>query len=330
MKVLVLAIDDWANTGWRFSKCLEYLGYDVTSYKAKPHVFNYPAQIKVHSDMQAAIKIKGRYNKKPLLSLCVPEIKSLVEEHDVIHFIASGFIDTGADLADKRVVVNYGGSTYRRNPGIVSDFFNKISDASLIQCPDLLGLGAKNEHLIYYPVDTDFIQPVFNKIAKSPKFSHFPSSSASKGTQTILNVIGGMDINYIGKTNSNNKTNRISWLDNLKRMAECDVYIETVQPKLKGKRFGEWGNTTLEAAALGKIVITNTLSKDLYEKEYGELPLLVANNEKQLKKRIKEILSLSEKEIYKLQRKFRQWAEDKHSIPSTSKRLEDKIYRDFH
>lgn len=329
MKVLVLAIDDWANTGWRFSKCLEHLGYDVTSYKARPHAFNYPHQMNIHPEMDVHKRKMGSYKKKTLVSMRVPEMRSLVEEHDVIHFIASGFIDTGADLADKRVVVNYGGSTYRRNPKIVSDFFNKISDASLIQCPDLLGLGAKNEHLIYYPVDTNFIQPVFNKIDKSPKFSHFPSSSANKGTQTILNVIGGMNINYIGKTNSNNKTNRISWLDNLKRMAECDVYIETVQPKLKGKRFGEWGNTTLEAAALGKIVITNTFTKDMYEKEYRELPLLVANNEKQLKKRIKEVLSLSEKEIYSLQRKFRQWAEDKHSIPSTAKRLEDKIYRAF-
>jgi hypothetical protein len=326
MKVLMLAVHDWANTGYRFLKCLRLLGYNVTAFKAMSHKFNYPDQIKIHGGLK-----HKEYKVKPWISMVAPELKQFVQEAEVVHFIATTFIDTGEDLTQKKVVINYGGSTYRRNPYVVSKFFNNFVDCSLIQCPDLLNLGAKNEHLIYYPVDTDFIQPVFNQIGSKLLVGHFPSNSEVKGTKTVLDVVkNNKNIEYVGKKSRNKrKKERINWLDNLKRMSQCDVYIETIQPVLEGKKFGEWGNTALEAASLGKIVITNTLTKDLYNKEYGKLPLLIANNKKQLKKRLNYLSSLTEGEILNLKRKTRQWAEDKHSISATAKRLYEKIYKYF-
>lgn len=335
MKVLMLAVDDWANTGWRFSRCLKLLGYEVEAFKRNKHVFGYTEQ-------WDTLDILARRPVYKSLTQVVqaPELKGYMEEFDVIHFIASSFIDTGLDLTKKFVVVNHGGSGYRNHSERVSAFFNQFVDASLIQCPDLLNLGAKNEHLIYYPVDVNFIRPTFNRIDKKLVVGHFPSTAIVKGTKEILKVVDMFEdkINYVGIRDLNDKKNRLEWKDNLVRVSKCDVIIETMNTELilytdiNGRKIksGEWGNTALEAAASGKIVITNTISKHIYEKEYGELPLLIANNGEQLKQRLEEVISMSKEEIMSLKHKMRQWAEDNHSLEATAKRLEDKIYGKFH
>jgi len=316
MKVLVLAVDDWANTGWRFSRCLKLLGYDVEGFKKNPHPFGYKEQIEVFKSMA--------------------DVKKKAVESDVIHFIASSFIDTGVDLSKKFVVVNHGGSAYRKSSVKVSKFFNAFVDASLIQSPDLLNLGAKNEHLIYYPIDVNFIKPVFNEVGNKLIVGHFPSNAKLKGTPSILQVVNEFvsKINYVGVRGVDKRKNVIKWEDNLARVAKCDIIIETMNAEMRLNKTavvsGEWGNTALEAAASGKVLITNTLSKDIYEREYGELPILVANNKDQLRQRLEEVLSMSSKEIMVLKHKMRQWAEDNHSLEATAKRLEDKIYGAFH
>ena len=88
----------------------------------------------------------------------MPELKELVEEADVVHFIASTFVDTGVNLKNKKVVVNHGGSTLRLFPKETLRVFNEFVSFSIIQCPDLLNLGSKNEVLLYYPVDVNYIQ----------------------------------------------------------------------------------------------------------------------------------------------------------------------------
>ena len=66
----------------------------------------------------------------------------------------------------------------------------------------------------------------------------------------------------------------------------------------QGKRkYGEWGITALEAAALGKIVVTNFLSIDRYKIEYGDCPLVVCNTIDQLKDNISELSKMSKEEI---------------------------------
>jgi len=310
MKVVMLAKKDWANTGWRFSKCLELLKYDVHTYKLKYTRLPHPHQMNRVKNFQG--------------------VRDQVVDADVIHFIASEYIGLNLDMDKYKVVVNHGGSKYRRAPGKVNRLFNPFVDASLIQCPDLLGLGALNEHLIYYPVDTDFIKPDFGLPARKLRVGHFPSSTAVKGTRTILNSINRIrrKINYVGIGEGSNKT--VGWLANLERMKACDVIIETVRPSLKGKRYGEWGNTALEASSSGCIVITNCLSRDVYEAEYGcELPLLVANNGPELDARLYEVLSMSADEIQNKKYELRQWAEDYHSFRPTAKRLHERIYRHF-
>ncbi len=333
MDVLLLAVNDWANTGYRFYKCLRHLGLDVLPMKGQYHPFHYPEQIPIHPDLAKLEPNNFYYN--------VPGFKQFGETAKVLHYIASTFVNPGLNLAEvknKNVVMHHGGRAYRVNHGMFNEKYNGFVNASLIQCPDLLGYGAVNEHLIYYPVDTDFIQPVF-KPEREGKITvgHFPSIPKDKGTtvisKTALEVSRKSNgrIKYVGAIDEDfRRTGLLIWQDNLRRMAYCDVIVETVSMTAQnGLKYGEWGNTALEAAALGKIVVTNSLTADLYRKEYGRCELIIANDENQLREALTSISEMSDNDLRNKRELTRAWAEKYHSIPATAKRLWDKIYKDL-
>ena len=96
-----------------------------------------------------------------------------------------------------------------------------------------------------------------------------------------------------------------------------------------GKTYGEWGNSAIEAAALGKIVITNSLTQDLYEKEFGDCALHIANEPERLESMLKYFLHLGDDLIYQKKQETRAWVEDTHSMKATAKRLWEKVYKDL-
>jgi len=260
MKALLLTQHDWANTGWRFSECLKMLGIDVTMYKGNTHVYGYPKQAEIKTCLQQARV--GDYHGSPVLYIKAHELREEAEKADVLHFFASTFVDTGVSLANKKIVVQHGGSIYRMNPSI-SVFFNSIADAAIIQCPDLLGLGSKNEHLIYYPVQLDILHPTYRRKKDKVFIGHWPSTPVTKGTENILKVIERLSKNpktgnkfeYIGTRFVKKSHVNLPWLEHLKRVRSCDILIETCNPEQRGKKYGEWGNAAIEAAALGKRVV---------------------------------------------------------------------------
>jgi len=254
----------------------------------------------------------------------------------VVHFIASTFVNTGADLRDKFVVVQHGGATFRLEPKKVNEVFNPIANATIVHTPDLLGLGAKNEVWLSFPVDTNFIQPDYS-FKEKVIIGHFPSTTKSKGTDLILKVIAKLyqenslqkKFKYVGVTTHKKDTSRVSWLENLNRVNQCDILIDACCPKQKGKVYGEWANAALEAAALGKIVITHSLKQELYKKEFGECSLFIANNEIELENTLRKLLNLSRTELFSLKQKSREWVVKNHSMRVFAKRLWDKVYRNF-
>lgn len=324
----MLTKNDWSNTGYRFYKSLQLCGFDIKFLKGAKHGFNYPEQGEIHP---AISKAKGRWN------LNVPELREMAESAKAIHFIASQFIDTGVNLKKKFVVVQHGGSMYRQSHGKVNALFNSFANKTIIQCPDLLGFGANDETLIYYPVDTDFLQPDFEQKNKFVTIGHFPRNPAVKGTAKILEGIDiakktkiGKRFKYIGVTSLAKQY--IKWEQHLNRVRECDIIIETCAPTLKGQKYGEWANTALEAAALGKVVISNTLSLDIYNREYGELGIHVANNSKVVAKKIEHIVSMSSEELVEEKKRTRDWVVKNHSLQANAKRLMEKVYNEnsFH
>jgi len=345
---IFLCQDDWANTGFRFTRCLNMIGIKAKLLKANPHAFNYPIQAERCSEI-----LPGGgtplINKISLFE--TSRIKRIITSSKckVIHFHASNYVQDVANwingnAGEKNVVVQHGGTSYRLNPNGSNALFNPLVDASIIQCPDLYNLGSKNEHLIYYPVDTDLILPAYRDLnSKQPiKIGHFPSTPSVKGTPTIVTEInraenmdssrGRFEYIGVGSTNwprTNDGGSRLSWPDQLDRVRQADVMIETVSALNHGKTFGEWGNTALECSALGKIVITNTLTAELYKQLYGDCPLHVANNGAELQQQIQKVISYSPEEFLQEQMKSRAWAVKHHSMGATAKRIWDKVYRPF-
>lgn len=321
-KVLMLTRTDHANTGWRFKKCLEHLGFHVTYYKAVPHQFKYPQQGEIHPDLAS----KERESVHPTVIRC-PELKEIANEADIIHYIASTFIDTGVDLSKKKVVVNHAGHNYRFHPEEANRLFNEFVDYTIIQYPSLLGLGAKNEELIYYPVDTKNI--LWSYKYYHTTVGHWPPSPARKGTRNILEVVREFKdkINYVGIKDDVKGIGIADWQSQLDRIRKCDVYIERCQID---DGHAEWANTALEAAASGTIVITNTLSKELYWKEYGaEVPFFIANNPAVLYETLEELRKMYIPQIIRHKARHRKWVCQYHSIEATALRLWERVYKNL-
>lgn len=309
--ILLLTRIDYANTGFRFMRSLQTLGLDCGMVKRYPHILNYPDQAEQIADRRLIVQRSKLYK--------------------AIHYIASQFVSV--PLSGKRVVVQHGGSRYRTESDSLNTFFNPIVDATVVQTPDLLGLGAKNEHYIVSPVDVGFLAPVFARCDPHVlHVGHFPSSPEVKGTSTILSVIdrlakvpGLRPFKYVGIDGSSDEC--LSWLDHLERVRRCDILIETCNETLGGRPFGEWGNAALEAAALGKIVVTNCHSQAVYESVYGPLGLQVANDEAALLSTLTRLLSLDDGELQGLREETRAWVERNHSLEATGKRLWSSVYR---
>ena len=324
--VLMLVKNDWANTGWRFFKCLQYLGLDVLALKGEFHPFYYPEQIPIHPVLA----------KLPNNSLILEafELHGLAQRAKVLHFITSTLIHPGVNLQEKKIVMQHGGGAYRANHEMLNPNYNKVVNTTIIQMPDLLGHGANNEQWVYYPVDTEFLKPDFKKHGKKLKIGHFPSLPEHKGTAKIIKIMKSLEekygdrFEYVG-VKDDKPSGRMMWRDSLNRVRDCDIIIEAMEMKAQGKIYGEWGNAALEAAALGKIVITHSLAQDLYKKEFGSCSLNIANDPETLKETLINILSLSDKEILSMKQQTRAWVEEKHSIPVTAKRLWEKVYKDL-
>ncbi len=330
LRVALLTVYDWSNTGYRTAKCLRHLGYDVIALKGTTHKFNYPEQLDVHP----ALSSEGIISRYPII-VKSRELRKLVESVDVVHFIASTFVDTGADLSSKRVVVQHGGSTYRSAPEKSNAIFNPIVDFSAMQFQTLMGYGAKNEVLMYYPVDTDYIRPSYKANTRPIVVGHFPSDTRSKGTLDILGVCNRIKDEYGSGVEFNIDTSNVTWQGNLDRIKACDIVIETIKPVLTDKLgvdrpFGEWGNMALESAASGKVVITNCYNVDTYQREYNTpIELCVANDTSALYAQLDALLDSGVKHIIDKQHKTRAWVESTHSIEATAKRWHEKVYRHF-
>jgi len=324
--VLMLMKDDNSNTGWRFFKCLQYLGLDVIALKGDMHPFYYPEQVPVHPVLA---KLPNNH-----LMMEAFELGWLAKKAKVLHFIASKLIHPGVNLVEKKIVMQHGGGAYRANHDNINPHYNQVVDTTIIQMPDLLGHGANNEQWIYYPVDTEYLEPDFARHGKKLKIGHFPSLPLHKGTGKIIEIMKGLEdkygdrFEYVGVKDTS-RSGLVMWNEGLNRVRECDIIIEAMEMKAQGQTYGEWGNTAIEAAALGKIVITHSLKKDLYKKEFGSCALNIANDPDTLKETLINILSLSDNEIFEMKRNTRAWVEEKHSIPVTAKRLWEKVYKDL-
>jgi len=119
---------------------------------------------------------------------------------------------------------------------------------------------------------------------------------------------------------------KIPWHDNLKRVNECDVYIESLNYSSTSKNKHDWSIAALEAAALGKIVITNFVyGRDMYESAYGPHKLQVANTEVELEDTMERLLSMSDDELVQLKQDTLDWVTKAHSLNAIGNRIKNGL-----
>jgi len=309
MDILLLAVNDWANLGFNFAKALKAVGADACM------VLRFGRRSYAYSSSNRGV----RRNSKQIINMA--------KDVKIIQFIHSQYINIGS-VKNKRIFVCHGGTKYRQDPDEINKIFNPIVEKTIIQTGDLLGLGAKNEIWVLAPVDTKKIQPVYNINEEKIIINHFPSMAKNKGTKIINGVMKKLnDDSYIkDKIYYNFSSKRVIWEKNLERISKCDIYIEMLVLEQCGKKYGEWGVTALEAAALGKIVITNFQSLERYKKEYGECPLIIINSGEELEQTVKQLISMSKEELLKIKKNMRKWVEDLHSYKAIGQRLKKKVY----
>jgi hypothetical protein len=306
-------------------------------FKGYAHPFSYPEQGLIHTALKIPMDVNdGNLSMK--LRHDVTGLKEYVNASKVIHYIASIFCNpSDADISKKFVVAQHGGMTYRGNTKTLNDLYNPIVSHTIIQNPDLLGLGAKNEQWILYPVDTDMILPVYHN-RPFLVIGHSPTQSETKGSLKIMQALYNFskETRYKGQWCYNGTTDKegklesnAPWYSHLDKVAECDVYIEACQMTYNGLKYGAWGNAAIEAAAMGKIVITHSLYEDEYANEYGEHPMFICNSGPEIEVALDKILSMDLTETRKLQHAHRTWAVQKHGMRVTAKRIWDKVYKHY-
>ncbi len=309
MKVLIIALNDWANVGYGIDMALRSVGIDSICLKKVKHALGYPVQAKVFNEKEI-----GRY----------------ALEADILQFMHSDHVNLGIEDQknqydiNKGIAVFHGGSKYRGSVNKLNDFWNSKIGLALVQTGDLLDKGAKNEVWFLPPIDTEGLQPVYNRsIYNRRVIAHCPSQENQKGTGEFNKIM----IRLSSDPKLRNKFvykfgKKTDWPKNIERMSESDIYFDACCPELYGKTYGEWGISALEASCLGKVVVSHFLSVDRYKKEFGkECPIQHANNMKQVEQQIRRLILMPEKEFSNLQRKTREWVVENHSYKVVGKKL---------
>lgn len=309
MDVLIVSKNDWANMGYRFQESLRSVGIDA---KAVTLGINYSCRPK-HAQVCSVKKIR-RY----------------AQSAKIIQFMHSEYLKL--DVNDKRVFVFHGGGLYREQFKKLNRIFNPIVEKSIIQTGDLFGLGAKNEVWVLPAVDTHTLQPVYRQKSNKIIIGHFPSGERVKNSPGIREVIEKVRKDLGHKFEYIFSGQRVPWAAQIKRVSECDIYIEACKLELGGERstqprkYGEWGVAAIEAAALGKVVISHFLSHKKYEKEYGKCVIKVANSLNEIEGHLRKLLLLDTNELFQIRKDTRAWVEKYHSYKVVGERLKKVVY----
>jgi len=306
MKVIFLAEKDYANVGWAYMQALRSVGVDTQGFKTASHRFKYPYEFNIITpDRQAYIQ-------------------KIVDSSDIIQVMHSslGKMNIKLDYKKKNIVVHHGGSNYREQPSNLNTYWNKISRAAIIETPDLLHMGANNEYYIPAPVDTDMLMLTPDKFfdGNCPlRLAHYPTSAKMKGTDVIRKIIHDLKKKFDFEISISEIS--VPWNEHMGRISKCDIYIDQLVPILKGKLCGEYGVSTREAAALGKVVVSTHMGVAEYNKVFGDTKVVVSNTPEKMKENLIWLLSQSPEDIRRIQEETRNWIVSNHSFIATGKRL---------
>lgn len=316
-RVMLCAKKDWANLGRLLEDSLRSCGVDADMYITKRSKLVYEREGKLVS-----------YQKM----LCA------AEDYDIVQFMHSGrdivFVPKDFTIRkklrnrmkrwrnDKLIVMFHGGSFWRKHHDKINDSgINKFIDGTIIQSVDLLNLGAKNEKWVMAPTDVDKLTPRFSRADPNKiVFGHYPTIPYKKNSALIVKVMSEMEKKY-PNCEFQHSFDVVPYKRNMRRIKQCDVYIEQQAYTIQGKTHGEIGLSAQEAAALGKIVVASFRSEKEYADEYGDHAVVVSNSEEEFRSSIERILLMTPEEILRRKKQSREWIVGKHSFRAIGKRM---------
>lgn len=215
----------------------------------------------------------------------------------------------------KRMIVYHTGTRYRENHLHLEQVFKGITSVS-DQC-EFMHLG--DHKYIVSPVELDMAPLCANTHLK---IAHYPSHAWTKGTDKIIEMLQPVH----GKFEWQHSTALVGHKEQLSRIAKCDIYIELFKPEIRGNPYGCFGVTALEAAAMGKIVITNNLFPKVYTDAYGTCPMTIANTEEHFSNYINQYLKADKNFIRSIQKQNFELMKENHSFTATGNRIIRAIY----
>lgn len=293
MRIGILCSQDWANFAHNIYKSLKAVNVDVDviGYKLGRHLFGYEEQLEVITPNQINEKFKG----------C-----------DIVLMVHSDWelIELLPPISNH--IINFAtGTKYRQGYDLINKKF--ISPITLIALPEFQTLAPNPKYLVG-AVESDWA--VKDVVGRRIRVGHFPSNPDVKGTNDVVRIIKSMDCEFIYSTE------RVSHQESLKRIYDCDIYIEMLAPTQGGKPYGSFGITGLEAAAMGKIVITQAINDNgLYNDAYGVNMLNFVKDELGLKKTLSSLLQYKGDYLTGQMESTKEWMEKNHSYKATGTKL---------
>ena len=296
-KIINICVSDWANASYEYTEAMRSVGLNAHSYKKYHHHFGY--------DNESEVLEKES------------ELEAVINSADIVQIMHSNtwILKFCKKLKKKNLYVYHTGTTYRNAPDKINLEFNPYIIRAFTDQTEFIGTGMKNEYYFTSPVNADKIE--FSDFKEDKiTVAHFPSSMDIKGTTIINRIVNKLrkkyDFNYIVDGA------QVSHKKQIDRMSQCDIYIELFSPMLNGKKYGCFGVTALEAAALGKIVVTNHSTAHIYKNYYGvKTPFVTPQTEKELYSCLEKLMQTPEKLLHIKKLETRQWLEKYHSYQAT-------------
>ncbi len=292
MKILNICQDDFANFMYDNMKALRSVGLDCDSVKLQKHPF-YEEQAEVTNDIEG--------------------LKALIGNYDIIQFFHDNlnlYVMLLPYMDEKRIFAYHTSSYYRANSAYVNEGMCE-AEKHIACMPEFVAMCPGSVYMVG-AVDTDKI--IDRGFPYVYKFAHFPSNQKVKGSSNIWNVFEEMDM-----------LDQLSWhtdtvphASQLSRIEDCEIYIEMCTEKDGlGSTYGNFGITALEAAALGKIVITQCRDAELYTSAYGSLPFELISGPEKLKRTVLAWSNYNGDHLKGQQQATRDWVVRNHSYKAT-------------
>lgn len=294
-RVLNLASNDYANMSHNNANALRSIGVYCNDYVLNKHPFGYVSQSK---------------------EILKDRIRDIINTFDVVQIFHTCpyILEVVLNSQFKgKIIVYHSGTRYRENPEYWNDLFNKYVYRCITDQTEFMELGAKD--IEYLAPHTD-LKPTEKRKDGKLIIGHYPSNPIVKGTKEIREMLEPFKDDFEIRIDETILPHE----ENLKRIAECHIYVELFKPELNGKPYGCFGVTAFEATALGCYVITNDLNQNVYSNVYQSSPFLIANTKETFTATIKEGLN-SASHNGNMERLLYCDFYNNHSITSTGQRI---------